>query len=268
VNCAPDLRREPSFAQVLSNALAAFGLKLHTSCPGVIISYDAQKQVADVQPQVQQPKLQDDSTVVFETPPVIPNVPVEFPGGGGFRITWPVQSGDPCILDFQECPIDAWLQNGGSVNPEDLSRFEWHNAVCRMGVRTNNAVWKGLAQRGINVGVDGGPQIVLTSSGVELGAQESDPAIEPVIKGQTFSTAVDTLGGAWDTWLGAVETWVAALTAYAQAIKAIADPTNAATPVLVAANGVLATAAGTMISAIATFESGVTNALSGTVKTK
>lgn len=250
MNCTPDIRREPSLAQVLTNAIAALGLKIHTSCPAQVTAYRAVQgtnPVVDVQPQVKHPRLQDDGTIIMEQVPPLTDIPVEFPGAGGFRLTFPINPGDTGILEFQECPIDVWLQNGGVVDPQSLLRFEWAHAIFRPGLKPNNAAWTGVGARGANIGADGGPQIVMTSAGIELGSSDSSPAVQQAILGTEYTSAEATA-------LGSVQLYLAGLATTGWADIAAAFTTLSITPPIGSPgspNATMVTAAGACTAAAA-----------------
>jgi hypothetical protein len=63
---------------------------LHTSGPGIIQSFDAGKQTAVVAPVVEKWFRGKG----FKPLPPLVDVPVQFPGGGGFVLTFPVAKGD------------------------------------------------------------------------------------------------------------------------------------------------------------------------------
>lgn len=71
-------------------------------------------QYVDVRPslRVVLPTDEDSETpepFVEEELPVIPRVPVAFPQGGGFSITWPLAVGDFVTLVFADRSLDLWL---------------------------------------------------------------------------------------------------------------------------------------------------------------
>src|SRR5260363_73502 len=45
--------------------------------------------------------------------PLLGDVPVFFPRGGGCTLTFPVQKGDECVVVFASRCIDGWWQSGG-----------------------------------------------------------------------------------------------------------------------------------------------------------
>ena len=105
---------------------------LHTSLPGIVQSYDAGKQTVSVQPAIKR---------IFsekgETPlPLCVDVPVCFPGGGDFYLTFPVKKGDDCILVFSERCIDAWYSNGGVQPPAEYRTHDFSDAFAIVGVNS------------------------------------------------------------------------------------------------------------------------------------
>lgn len=91
--------------------------RLNTCMPGEIVSFDASTQMAIVQPCIKQ-KIFDNDAFTFRNLPQVINVPVVFPIAGGFALTFPVKSGDPCLLVFSQRSIDNWVDSGGVQPPE------------------------------------------------------------------------------------------------------------------------------------------------------
>ena len=93
---------------------------LHTSIPGIIESFDAEKQLATIQPALKRIFITQDGEKEILTPsdlPILINVPIIFPRGGGFSLTLPVKKGDECLLVFCERSIDNWHKTGGVQVP-------------------------------------------------------------------------------------------------------------------------------------------------------
>lgn len=93
---------------------------LHTSMPGIIESFDAGTQLASVQPAIRRIFVSrdgDKETLVPSDLPILINVPVIFPRGGGFSLTFPVVKGDECLLTFCERSIDNWHETGEVKKP-------------------------------------------------------------------------------------------------------------------------------------------------------
>lgn len=93
---------------------------LHTSMPGIVESFDAEKQLASVQPAIRRifvTREGDRELLVPSDLPILINVPVIFPRGGGFSLTFPVAKGDECLLTFCERSIDNWHETGKVKKP-------------------------------------------------------------------------------------------------------------------------------------------------------
>lgn len=93
---------------------------LHTSMPGIIESFDPVTQLASIQPAIKRIFItvdEEKEILVPENIGVLINVPVIFPRGGGFSLTFPVVKGDECLLVFCERSIDNWHETGGIKRP-------------------------------------------------------------------------------------------------------------------------------------------------------
>jgi hypothetical protein len=112
---------------------------VHTMLPGIIISFDAEKQTAQVQPAIQRvfsaPGPDGNPLGPVNLPPCV-DVPVAFPGGGDFFLTFPVKPGDECILLFSERAIDYWYAYGGVQLPAEYRLHDLSDAVAVVGLNS------------------------------------------------------------------------------------------------------------------------------------
>lgn len=104
-----------------------------TSLPGIIESFDPIAVTATVQPTIQGVLSLPDGTTKYLNLPVIPDVPVRFPGGGGMILTWPLEKGDECQLHFQARNMDSWWQQGDVQRPLDTRMHDLSDAICSPG---------------------------------------------------------------------------------------------------------------------------------------
>lgn len=110
---------------------------LHTSMPGIIQSFDAEKQTASVQPAIRRifiSRQGDDEILAPHDLPILINVPVQFPRGGGFSLTFPVKKGDECLLVFAERSLDQWHKFGGVRDPGARRFHSLSDATAFVGV--------------------------------------------------------------------------------------------------------------------------------------
>lgn len=170
------LSETPQLAEVVLSIIRADRMKLHTGMPGEVESFDADNQMANIKVAMQTYAPQEDGTMKARSYSVLPSVPIVFEGGGGYRMTYPLQKGDPVWLEFSESSIDAWLDRGGAdIDPGDRRRHHIADVVARPGPRPKPKRWKGISTSGATWGRDGGPQIVARESTIEFGGDDANP---------------------------------------------------------------------------------------------
>ncbi len=110
---------------------------LHTASPGIIESFNPSTQLATVQPAIRRIFVTRDGDTEILTPsdlPLLINVPVIYPRGGGFSITFPVKKGDECLLVFCERSIDNWHETGKVSKPAARRFHSLSDAVAYVGL--------------------------------------------------------------------------------------------------------------------------------------
>lgn len=105
---------------------------LHTMMPGIIVSFDPDKQTAVVQPAIKRIFTEKGAVNL----PVCVDVPVAFPGGGDFFLTFPVKEGDECILGFSERAIDNWYASGGAQAPAEYRLHDLSDGIAQVGLNS------------------------------------------------------------------------------------------------------------------------------------
>ncbi len=133
----------PSLAKVIGDAIQARLAALRVGLPAKVVSYDAAAQRVSVKPLIQD-RYVDLATgaETSEDLPVIVDVPVLFPQGGGYRITFPLAVGDVGWLQFADRSLDVWLNRGGVVDPGD-SRTHDPTPARRSRSTDRRSAWAG-----------------------------------------------------------------------------------------------------------------------------
>lgn len=132
--------KNPSLSTLASNIKQGIETRLkdlHTTMPGIIESFDSVKQTASVQPAIKRIFKTNDGEVELLTPdnlPILINVIVKFPRGGGFSMTFPVNKGDECELTFCERSIDNWHRTGKIEVPGARRFHSLSDATCVVGL--------------------------------------------------------------------------------------------------------------------------------------
>jgi protein gp138 len=109
----------PTLPELLRAAVDAGLEEVWGAAPGTVLSYDPATQSADVEVGVRRAVPSDRGAPVVERAPVVANVPVAFPGGGGFFVSFPLGVGDRVLLVFADRSIDRYRQTGTSADPGD-----------------------------------------------------------------------------------------------------------------------------------------------------
>lgn len=105
---------------------------LHTMLPGIIAGFDPETQVASVQPCIKRIFTERGPVNL----PVCVDVPVAFPGGGDFFLTFPVKAGDECILMFSERAFDYWHAAGGIQSPAEYRMHDLSDGIAVVGLNS------------------------------------------------------------------------------------------------------------------------------------
>jgi hypothetical protein len=137
--------------------------RIRVALPGVIVSFDGDAQTASVQPLIKQIMV-DGTTQML---PVLQDVPVSFPRGGGFVLTFPVGPGDECELTFHDRCIDGWWASGNPSEPLDYRIHDLSDATARVGISSLPNVVKGFDAGAVALRkLDGSAFVKIDAAGV------------------------------------------------------------------------------------------------------
>jgi|26BtaG_2_1085354.scaffolds.fasta_scaffold02703_6 hypothetical protein len=143
-------------------------MDVHTALPAIIISFDADTRTVTAQPTVQRVFSEGEGLEGATNLPPCVDVPVIFPMGGGYELTFPIKAGDECLLIFAERCIDGWFESGQPTQPNDFRQHDLSDAFAIVGVRSlanKQPVWTdGVELHG------NGNHVRIDDSSVELGA--------------------------------------------------------------------------------------------------
>lgn len=113
-----------------------------THYPGKIVSFNPIKQTATVKIMREQFNNKLYSMYTEYDFPVLQDVVVQFPQGGDYFLTFPVNVGDNCLLDFCDKGIDHWKYEGaekigkfssGVPKPDYFRAYNINDAVAMVG---------------------------------------------------------------------------------------------------------------------------------------
>lgn len=104
------------------SAMERLQSRIWTMLPCHVVGVDASGQTVTVQPTVSgMVKVQNPSTGFYtweqQNLPQLPLVPIKYPSGGGWTLTFPIKAGDEGTVHFSSRCIDNWWVGGGVQPP-------------------------------------------------------------------------------------------------------------------------------------------------------
>jgi len=152
--------REPSEPEVLRQATKAGLATVWTSLPGKVVSFNPATKTAVVEVAVHD----------GDPPPPIPDVPVKFPGGGGYRLVWLLEPGDEVTLIFYGLDPSRFRASG-EVSEANIRRRHGLYPIALPGSESEALVDYQAATVGLHLGKDDGTvEIVVGATQIKLGS--------------------------------------------------------------------------------------------------
>ena len=191
--------RSPTLSEVLRTSVDYFLQDLYSALPGRIDVYDAATQKADIKPLIKRLIASESGEEIVEELPILPQVPIVFPrGGGGFFMTFPLKPGDLVLLVFNQRSIDKYIAGPGEdTNPDDFVIHDISDAVAIPGFYPDSKALKDIDSDDLVMGFDGGVSIHLNKEGViNLGSKAAADALALASK---VNSNVDALQAAHDS---------------------------------------------------------------------
>lgn len=161
--------------ETLRMAIEARAARLWTTLPAVVQSYNAATQTLTAQPAINGRQKQSDGTWISLQMPIVVDVPVQWPAGGGATWTFPIQSGDECLLFIASRCIDAWFTHGFQAantsdpygrqfNPlNDPPEFRMHNlsdCFAIVGIRNQSRALASVSTTKAQLRTDDGTCVI------------------------------------------------------------------------------------------------------------
>jgi len=133
---------------------------LRVSLPGIVQSFDPATCTCTVQPAIAGQGVDEKGQIQSAPLPLLTDVPVIFPRGGGCTITFPVKVGDECLVVFSDRCIDFWWQNGGVQEPVDPRQHDLSDAFAFVGPQSQAQKISGISTTSVQVRTDDGSSFI------------------------------------------------------------------------------------------------------------
>lgn len=160
--------RTPTLGEVLNTAIGKSLEGVFVGLPGIVESYNAATQTAKIRPALKRPYVNEDGSEASDDLPVLEDVPVVYPKGGGFFLSCPLEKGDNVLLVFCDNALDEFFLSSGSiqVDPINLRMHDISDAVAIPGLFTQLTTIKDVDGINLVLGKDqGGMKLKITPTG-------------------------------------------------------------------------------------------------------
>ncbi|EPX2823056.1 Gp138 family membrane-puncturing spike protein [Klebsiella quasipneumoniae] len=185
--------KEQADAQLAQAIMSA----MRVSIPGIIQSFDPDAVTAVVQPAIKGAEKDESGAEVSVNLPLLVDVPVVFPRGGGCTLTFPVKAGDECLVIFADRCIDFWWQSGGIQEPVDERMHDLSDAFCIVGPQSQAKKIGGISTTAAQLRTDDGCAIIELAAGGAVTITSPQITINgPLqVNGEITSTGDQLAGG-------------------------------------------------------------------------
>jgi hypothetical protein len=203
--------RKPELERVITRAIAAaLQEDFFKILPAAVVRYDAAKQQVDCQPLISRVAVGESDERIVTQRAVVPACPLMFPGGGGYRLTFPISDGatpqangqvlpaTTGVLLYADASIDRWLAGGGqAVDPEIDHAHAPSDGIFIPGLRPFGAPLESCPGDHATLGADGGVQVHLRADTITVGDESGSDFVALAQKVLDQLTALKSAINGW-----------------------------------------------------------------------
>ena len=124
-----------SDTEALATLIERLIARIETSIPGIVKSFDSNRQILVVEPAIRKIQTIDGEQTFLNVPPVI-EVPMAFSHAQtlGFALTVPISQGDSVLLEIAHKSVDDWVRFGKIQNPAEPVVSRHHQITDSLAV--------------------------------------------------------------------------------------------------------------------------------------
>jgi hypothetical protein len=178
--------------------------------PATVTAVNAAKMTVDVQVAVNDVLFDPLGNAYSVAAPTIADVPLGVARGGKFFVWVPVSVGDSVLLIFSDLSADSWRLASSAptegVDPVFLGRHTLDSAFAIPMFAPDSQAFAdpALDPTKIIIGRDGGPEIKVSTAGIELGAAGATPPSDYVALASKVETELNAIASAMSALSSAV----------------------------------------------------------------
>jgi hypothetical protein len=162
----------PSLETLLDAVRTRVAKEINCVRVGVVQAFDAATQTATVKIAQQQVTSIDPQGVrTLAEYPLLLQVPVQFPSGGGYTLTFPVAAGDECMVLFNDRELDNWFTSGPGLAPAVGRLHDLSDGIAIVGIRSKPRALEDISTTATQLRSDDGANFVeVNPQGVKVHA--------------------------------------------------------------------------------------------------
>lgn len=188
--------RSGDLSAVLDSQGADTRDQIRVAMPGIIQSFDPDTVTCVVQPAIRAIRRDNDGNTETKDYPLITDVPVVFPRGGGCTLTFPISTGDECLLIFADRCIDFWWQSGGIQEPVDVRQHDLSDAFAIVGPQSQAQKISNISTSAAQLRSDDGSAFVEVATGHDITVKTSGKLTATADGGTEITSPTIVLNGA------------------------------------------------------------------------
>lgn len=169
---------------------------LRVAMPGIIQSFDPETVTCVVQPAISGTQTDSSGNEQSAPLPLLSDVPVIFPRGGGVTLTFPVKAGDECLVIFADRCIDFWWQSGGIQDPVDTRQHDLSDAFALVGPQSQAQKISGISTSAAQLRTDDGAAFIEVAAGHNITVTTPGKLVANAQGGTEITSPTIVLNGA------------------------------------------------------------------------
>lgn len=171
-----------------------------TALPAIVQSADLTAMTCEVQPAIQGSVENEDGTITVVNLPLLVDVPICYPSGGGFALTFPLVAGDEVLVVMASRCIDSWWQLGGIQKPIEARMHDLSDGFAIPGPKSQPRKLSGISSSGVQLRSNDGTKVIGISGAGKLKLANSTKDLLGVLNGMidllnTLNTNLTTFAG-------------------------------------------------------------------------
>ena len=154
--------------ETLAATSAALSNDLRVALPGIIQTFDPETVTCTIAPAIKGMATASNGSISSINYPLLVDVPVVFPRGGGCTLTFPIKKGDECLVIFADRAIDFWWQSGGTQEPVNERQHSLSDAFVIPGPQSQAQKISGISTSAAQLRTDDGAAFIEVAAGHDI----------------------------------------------------------------------------------------------------